>query len=132
MAGRSQEALYAEQGNVTRAAKRLGLHRNQLRRWLDKNQVAVPFLEESWSRNVILVLASPLTATEYLAGATLWGLTTVGVGWVLCNELATSRMRSFIIPLLGNLTWVTGYCIVGVIAMYFPDWRHPNGEPAKG
>src|SRR5438094_1256320 len=48
-----------------------------------KNQVAVPFLEESWSRNVLLVLASPLTATEYLAGAALWGLTTVGLGWVL-------------------------------------------------
>ena len=29
-----------------------------------KNQVAVPFIEEAWSRNVILVLASPLTATE--------------------------------------------------------------------
>ena len=27
--------------------------------------------------------ASPVTATEYLAGATLWGLTTVGLGWIL-------------------------------------------------
>ena len=29
-----EEALRAERGNVTGAAKRLGLHRNQLRRWL--------------------------------------------------------------------------------------------------
>jgi DNA-binding NtrC family response regulator len=34
-----ERALDAEGGNVTRAAKRLGLHRNQLRRWLEKNQV---------------------------------------------------------------------------------------------
>jgi transcriptional regulator with PAS, ATPase and Fis domain len=34
-----EEALRAEGANVTRAAKRLGLHRNQLRRWLEKNGV---------------------------------------------------------------------------------------------
>jgi transcriptional regulator with PAS, ATPase and Fis domain len=34
-----EEALKLEGGNVTRAAKRLGLHRNQLRRWLEKNAV---------------------------------------------------------------------------------------------
>ena len=48
-----------------------------------KNQVAITFLEETWSRNVIAILASPLTATEYLTGAVLWGLTVVGVGWAL-------------------------------------------------
>ena len=32
-----EAALAAEAGNVTRAAKRLGLHRNQLRRWMEKN-----------------------------------------------------------------------------------------------
>ncbi len=32
-------ALQREKGNVTRAAKKLGLHRNQLRRWLEKNNV---------------------------------------------------------------------------------------------
>jgi len=31
--------LRAERGNVTRAAQRLGLHRNQLRRWLVRNDV---------------------------------------------------------------------------------------------
>jgi transcriptional regulator with PAS, ATPase and Fis domain len=34
-----ENALREEQGNVTRAAKRLGLHRNQLRRWLERNAV---------------------------------------------------------------------------------------------
>jgi DNA-binding NtrC family response regulator len=32
-------ALRAEQGNVTRAARTLGMHRNQLRRWIAKNNV---------------------------------------------------------------------------------------------
>jgi transcriptional regulator with PAS, ATPase and Fis domain len=36
---RVESALRTERGNVTRAAKRLGLHRNQLRRWLAKNEV---------------------------------------------------------------------------------------------
>ncbi len=34
-----EAALRAEQGNVTRAARTLGLHRNQLRRWIAKNGV---------------------------------------------------------------------------------------------
>jgi len=34
-----EEMLRAERGNVTRAAQRLGLHRNQLRRWLARNDV---------------------------------------------------------------------------------------------
>jgi transcriptional regulator of acetoin/glycerol metabolism len=34
-----EEMLRAEHGNVTRAAQRLGLHRNQLRRWLARNDV---------------------------------------------------------------------------------------------
>jgi transcriptional regulator with GAF, ATPase, and Fis domain len=36
---RIEETLRAERGNVTRAAQRLGLHRNQLRRWLARNNV---------------------------------------------------------------------------------------------
>jgi transcriptional regulator with GAF, ATPase, and Fis domain len=35
-----EEVLRSEHGNVTRAARRLGLHRNQLRRWLTRNEVA--------------------------------------------------------------------------------------------
>ena len=33
------EALRQERGNVSRAAHRLGIHRNKVRRWLDKNGV---------------------------------------------------------------------------------------------
>jgi transcriptional regulator of acetoin/glycerol metabolism len=37
-----EAALRDERGNVTGAAKRLGLHRNQLRRWLTKNPAVDP------------------------------------------------------------------------------------------
>jgi ABC-2 type transport system permease protein len=53
-----------------------------------KNQVAITFLEETWSRNVVAILASPVTPTEYLTGAVLWGLTTVGIGWALIAVMA--------------------------------------------
>jgi ABC-2 type transport system permease protein len=53
-----------------------------------KNQVALTFLEETWSRNIIAILASPLTATEYLAASVMWGLTIVGIGWALIAVFA--------------------------------------------
>jgi ABC-2 type transport system permease protein len=53
-----------------------------------KNQVALTFLEETWSRNVVAMLVAPITPTEYLTGAVLWGLTTVSVGWALIAVFA--------------------------------------------
>jgi transcriptional regulator of acetoin/glycerol metabolism len=42
---RIEEMLRDEQGNVTRAAERLGMHRNQLRRWLTRNDLDPRALE---------------------------------------------------------------------------------------
>ncbi|HET6149904.1 MAG TPA: sigma 54-interacting transcriptional regulator [Polyangia bacterium] len=42
---RVEEMLRAENGNVTRAAQRLGVHRNQLRRWLVRHEVDPRALE---------------------------------------------------------------------------------------
>jgi transcriptional regulator with PAS, ATPase and Fis domain len=42
-----EDALKIEAGNVTRAAKRLGLHRNQLRRWLEKNAVDPKMIDDN-------------------------------------------------------------------------------------
>jgi ABC-2 type transport system permease protein len=53
-----------------------------------KNGIALSFLEESWSRNVINILASPITPTEYVAGAMLWGLARVAMGWASIVVLA--------------------------------------------
>lgn len=52
--------------------------------------IGVAFLEDtSWSHNILNLLVSPLRAGEYLAGATLWALVKVGVGWGVMAALAS-------------------------------------------
>jgi ABC-2 type transport system permease protein len=53
-----------------------------------KNSVAVCLLEENHSRNVIAVLASPVTPGEYLAGAVAFGLGKLSVTWTIMAGLA--------------------------------------------
>lgn len=44
--------------------------------------ISLAFLDDSaWSRNALNVFASPLRPLEYLAGASLWMLAKVAVGW---------------------------------------------------
>jgi ABC-2 type transport system permease protein len=44
--------------------------------------ISLAFLDDSaWSRNALNIFASPLRPSEYLAGATLWMLARVAVGW---------------------------------------------------
>jgi ABC-2 type transport system permease protein len=53
-----------------------------------KNAVALCLLEEAHSRNLISMFASPITPTEYLAGAVVWGLTKVAWTWSVMVLLA--------------------------------------------
>ncbi len=53
-----------------------------------KNSVALCLLEENHSRNVISVMASPVTPGEYLTGAVLFGLGKVAVTWTVMALLA--------------------------------------------
>jgi ABC-2 type transport system permease protein len=53
-----------------------------------KNGIALTFLEEAWGRNVINVLVSPVEPAEYLAGAVLWAMVRLAVGWVITAILA--------------------------------------------
>lgn len=44
--------------------------------------ISLAFLDDSaWSRNALNIFASPVRPSEYLAGATLWMLARVAVGW---------------------------------------------------
>lgn len=49
--------------------------------WRTQLGISITFLHEVWSRNLISLLASPVTPGEYLAGATLWTLAQLAVGW---------------------------------------------------
>jgi ABC-2 type transport system permease protein len=53
-----------------------------------ENGIALAYMEETWSRSVVNVLASPLTPTEYVAGAILWGVARVAVGWAVIATLS--------------------------------------------
>ncbi len=50
--------------------------------------IGISVLEESWSRNVLNVLVTPIRSSEYLAGATLFGFVKVGIGWSLIAAVA--------------------------------------------
>lgn len=53
-----------------------------------KNSVALCLLEEVHSQNLISVMASPITAGEYLMGAVAFGLGKVALTWTLTAGLA--------------------------------------------
>lgn len=53
-----------------------------------KNSVALCLLEENHSRNVISVMASPVTPGEYLAGAVVFGIGKLAVTWTVMSVLA--------------------------------------------
>ena len=53
-----------------------------------KNSVAMCLLEENHSRNVIAILASPVTAGEYLAGAVLFAMGKLAVTWTAMIAIA--------------------------------------------
>jgi ABC-2 type transport system permease protein len=53
-----------------------------------KNAIALCLLEEVHSQNLISMFASPITATEYLTGAVVWGLTKVAWTWSVMSILA--------------------------------------------
>jgi ABC-2 type transport system permease protein len=53
-----------------------------------QNGIALAYLEETWSRSVVNVLASPLTPAEYVSGAILWGVARVALGWTLIATLS--------------------------------------------
>lgn len=53
-----------------------------------QQSVAVGFLEDMWGRNVLNVWASPIRASEYVAGQILVGIIRVGIGASVAISLA--------------------------------------------
>ena len=67
-----------------------------------KNAVAFCLLEENWSRNLISVMASPVTPGEYLGGAVAFGLIQVLTTLALISVLAWA-MFAFGVLALGPM-----------------------------
>jgi ABC-2 type transport system permease protein len=76
-----------------------------------KNSVSICLLEENHSRNVISILASPITPGEYLAGAVVWGLGKVALTWAVMAVLAWGLFE-FGILTLGPVVALYGAVLV--------------------
>jgi ABC-2 type transport system permease protein len=87
--------------------------------------LATGFMEETWSRNLLNLLVTPLRESEYVGGVVLFGLakmvialTTVSVvAWVLFAFHVT-RLGFALIPLVAVLLavgWSVGLVVIGLI-----------------
>jgi len=77
-----------------------------------KNAVAFCLLEENWSRNLISVMASPVTPGEYLGGAVAFGLIQVLITLALISVLAWA-LFAFGVLVLGPMLAVYAAILIG-------------------
>jgi ABC-2 type transport system permease protein len=90
--------------------------------------VATGFMEETWSRNILNLLVTPLTEVEYIAGTALFGLAklVMGVGVVAVVAFALfafniTTMGLSLIPIIAILLvvgWSVGLVVVGLILRF--------------
>jgi len=85
--------------------------------WRTQIGIAWTFLTESWSENVVSLLASPIRASEYIAGALLWTLAQLAVGWTAMVALAWGFFRFGIFKLGWALVPFTGALMLFGAAM---------------
>jgi ABC-2 type transport system permease protein len=87
--------------------------------------VATGFMEETWSRNLLNLMVTPLTEAEFVGGVALFGLAklVLGVGTVSLVALALFAFRITdlglaLIPLVAILLvvgWSVGLIVIGLI-----------------
>jgi ABC-2 type transport system permease protein len=92
--------------------------------------VSVGFLEESWSRNLLNLMTTPLTELEYVAGVALFGLfkLVLGVGIVALScwaffSFAITDVGWGLLPIFTVLLvvgWVISLFVIGLVLRYGP------------
>jgi ABC-2 type transport system permease protein len=90
--------------------------------------VATGFMEETWSRNLLNLLVTPLREAEYIAGVALFGLVklVLGVGVVALVALVlfafnAGSMGLALVPIIAVLLvvgWSVGLVVIGLILRY--------------
>lgn len=83
------------------------------------------FMEETWSRNLLNLMVTPLTETEYVAGVALFGLaklligvTVVAVVAFVLFSFSITSLGLALIPLVAVLLvvgWAVGLVVIGLI-----------------
>jgi ABC-2 type transport system permease protein len=90
--------------------------------------VATGFLEETWSRNVLNMMATPLREAEYLAALAIWSLLKTA-GAIVTVSIAALVLYSFGLAELGPgvvlvgatlivAGWAMGLCMVGLLLRF--------------
>ena len=90
--------------------------------------VSTGFLEETWSRNLLSLMVSPVTEGEYLLGTGLFGLikTVLGVVGValtalVCYSFGITSLGIGLIPVAALLLlcgWVIAMVVIGLVLRY--------------
>ena len=95
-----------------------------------QTQIAVStgFLEETWSRNLLNIMVTPLKEIEYVAGVALFGMVklVLGVGLValtalICFSFDVTDLGLGLIPISAILLavgWVIALFVIGVVFRY--------------
>lgn len=87
--------------------------------------LATGFMEETWSRNLLNLMVTPVRESEYVAGVALFGLAklAMGVGTVALAALALFAFRITdlglsllpIVAILVVVGWAVGFFVIGLI-----------------
>lgn len=90
--------------------------------------VSAGFLEETWSRNLLSLMASPVSEAEYIVGTGLFGLvkTVLGVGGVALTALVfyafdVTSLGLGLVPVVALLLlcgWVIAMLVIGIVLRY--------------
>jgi len=90
--------------------------------------VSAGFLEETWSRNLLSLMVSPVSESEYLLGTGLFGLikTALGVGGValtalVCYAFDITDLGIGLIPVAALLLlsgWIIAMLVIGIVLRY--------------
>jgi ABC-2 type transport system permease protein len=125
-------ATYVGQGPATAGARAAGYLIAGIVLWhvVYQSQIAVStgFLEETWSRNLLNLMVTPVRETEYVGGVALFGMVklVVGVGVVALGALVffsfdVSTLGFGLVPIAAVLLavgWVISLFVIGIVLRF--------------
>jgi ABC-2 type transport system permease protein len=123
-------AFVAQQDDTSRAATPYLLAGIMLFHVLFQSQIAVAtgFMEETWTRNILNVMTTPLREIEYVLGLALMGLmklagamVTVSLAAFVFYRFGLGEVGWGLVPVIGVLLlcgWCTAMLVIGLLLRY--------------
>jgi ABC-2 type transport system permease protein len=123
-------AFVAQENDVSRAATPYLLAGIMLFHVLFQSQIAVAtgFMEETWTRNILNVMTTPLRESEYVVGLALMGLLKLVAAMAMVSLTAfvfysfgLAQIGWGLVPVVGVLLlvgWCTAMLVIGLLLRY--------------